>query len=208
MFDFTLEKIKIDLLLTFKAKDTKTILCTSSHVGEGTTTAAICVARSLSCETKSKILLVDSNFRSPCIHEIFNLPQSPGLADLLEGREDTHSVIQESKDKLISIMTSGSIPEKPLGLFRTNRFKDVLEELKNSFDYVVFDIAPVLLFSDASLVAGHFDGMVLVIECEKTRYEVVSTALEALRKTDAIILGIILNKRRYYIPEGIYKRLR
>jgi len=205
MFNFTLEKSKIDLLLTSRGKDVKTILCTSSHLGEGTTTATICIARLLSEESKSKILLVDSNFRSPCIHKVFNFPQSPGLVDLLEGGEDIYSVIR--KFNSISIITSGLVPKKHLELFRTNQFKDVLEKLRNNFDCIIFDIAPILLFPDVHLVAKYFDGVILVIECEKTKYEVATSAVNELKKANATILGVILNKRRYYIPERIYKRL-
>ena len=90
--------------------------------------------------------------------------------------------------------------------FRRDLFEHQLEKLKEShFNYILFDGSAVIGFSDTLAIAKFFDSVVLVIECGKTKWEVVQVASEKLSLVKGKKLGTILNKRSYPIPERLYR---
>ena len=105
------------------------------------------------------------------------------------------------------MVTSGNHTSSALGIFDTTRMDMFLQFCREKFRYAVFDSAPYTLFPDASILAPKMDGVILVIEAEKTRREVAQRAKEQLEKAGAKILGTVLTKRKYYIPKSIYRRL-
>ena len=82
-----------------------------------------------------------------------------------------------------------------------------VEALRANYDWVVVDGAPVTVYSDAGILAGWVDGVVLVVEAERTRAEVVTQAKRALEEAGAHIFGAVLNRQRYHIPPALYGRL-
>jgi len=92
-------------------------------------------------------------------------------------------------------------------LFDSYRFKDFYECLKMRFDLVLVDSSPVTTAIDSIALSRCADGVVLVVEAEKTRWPVAMSVKESIMKNGGNILGMILNKRRFYIPKYIYSRL-
>jgi Mrp family chromosome partitioning ATPase len=86
-------------------------------------------------------------------------------------------------------------------------FAGKLKSLMARFDYVVFDGDSLLTSSNASMIVKHFDGVVLVVECERTKWEVLRLAREKVQNVGGNVLGVVLNKRRYYIPRGLYGKI-
>jgi protein-tyrosine kinase len=102
-------------------------------------------------------------------------------------------------------MTGGSIPsDKPMP-FNEDALKARLGEVREQFDYVIFDGNSVFGSSEVVSFAKHFDAVVLVVECEKTKWEVLQMASEKIQKAGGDVLGVVLNKRKYYIPDSIYR---
>ena len=81
------------------------------------------------------------------------------------------------------------------------------EPLKERFDLIIVDSPPAMMFPDGPSLVSHVDGVILVVEAEKTRWQVALSAKEKIIKSGGTILGIVFNKRKYYIPEYIYKYL-
>jgi capsular exopolysaccharide synthesis family protein len=190
-------------------KKAQTILVTSCSAGEGKTAAAVSMAYSLSSKAGTRVVLVDANLGAPKIHEVFNVAQSPGLTDVLSSRAKLEEVIGRTERDNLMFVTSGAPVTQTAGALEETSFPENLALLivKEHFDYVIVDDGPVFGSSDALVMCKHFDGVVLVVECEKTRWEALQQAKEAILNAGGDILGVVLNKRKYYIPKKIYGKI-
>lgn len=185
-------------------REVHTILVTSSNRGEGKTVTATGMAYSLANHGNAQVLLVDGNFAAPTLHEHFSIPRQPGLSEFLTTDIGLEDVACPTDDPRIMILPNGDSRLTLFDITRAQPFVQRLASLKGKFDYVIWDGSAVFSSSDASIVASLFDGVLLVVECERTRWEVVQDAKERLTKAGGKILGVALNRRRYYIPKAIY----
>lgn len=199
-----LAAVQGSLVSAAENRDVHTILVTSSNRGEGKTVTATGMAYSLASHANAQVLLIDGNFAAPKIHEHFSVPRAPGLAEFLTTDIGLEEVASVSDDPRIMVLPAGNARLTLFDITRAQRFVQRLASLKGKFDYVIWDGSAVFSSSDASIVASLFDGVVLVVECERTRWEVVQDAKERLAKAGGKILGVALNRRRYYIPKAIY----
>lgn len=185
-------------------REVRSILVTSSRKGEGKTTAAIGLAYGLSSSASADVLLVDGNFTSPKIHTLFNVTSDPGLSDLVGGETRLEEVLRKTEDERLALLPQGASLTTLLDVYRSAGFEETLSSIKKNFDFVIYDCHSVFGSSDASVVARHFDSIALVVECESTRWEVVQMAKDRLESAGGNILGVVLNKRKYYIPQVFY----
>ncbi len=185
-------------------KEVKTILVSSNNHSEGKTMAAVSMAYTLSADANAKVLLIDGNLHSPKIHEHFNIGAQPGLADLMVTDIKNSDVVRRTEDKNLFIMPSGMEVENSLDVFRSKKFKAKLDFFKKKFDYIILDGHSVGASSDSTTIAKYFDGTILVVECEKTRFEVVEEAKKKINQVGGLLIGIVLNKRKFYIPRALY----
>lgn len=202
-----LSTVEGNLLSAARDREVKTILVTSSTNFEGKTVSAIHMAYGLATETNAKVLLVDANLHSPKLYELFDVDSSPGLSDLFISKTEFSDVIRETEDKNLMIMPHGTEITNILDVFRSKFFKEKLDFLRQNFDYVIFDGGSTLGSSDASVIAKHFDGVILVVECEKTRKEVFLQAKEKINNVGGHVLGTVLSKRKYHIPKILYGKI-
>lgn len=190
---------------TDKSKAVKTLLVTSCTRGEGKTLSSISIAYGLNKETNLKVLLVDGNLRSPRLHEHFNVAGEPGLSDFV--LKDEGNVFKETEYENVMLMPHGSSVSNPLDVFRSPQFGAKVEILKGMFDYVVFDGSAVLGSSDMTVAARHFDGVLIVLECEKTKWEVIQLAIDKITKLRGNVIGAVMNRRKFYIPKVLYGKI-
>lgn len=194
-------------ILSATDRETKSIVFSSAKPGEGTSTISSYFALSLSKESDSRILIIDANLRNPALHRVFGVQDGKGLAELLADDIDANSVIQETSFRNLLIMPAGKCTQNPAYKFENERLKTIIDELKGRFDFVILDSAPILPYSDTSVLAPKLDGAILIVKAEDTRWEVAQKAKEELEKSGAHILGASLNQRQYHIPGFIYRRL-
>lgn len=187
-----------------ESREVRSILVTSSRAREGKTTTAVSMAYALSSESSANVLLVDGNFTSPKIHDLYNVSLDPGLSDLLSSRASLDEAVRSTEDEMLAILPHGASATPFLDLYRSQAFEQHFSALVGNFDYVIYDGHSIFGRSDASMIAKHFDGVVLVVECEKTRWEVAQMAKERISKAGGKILGVVMNKRKYYIPQALY----
>ncbi len=203
----SLSSLEGDLLGTACGKPVKTILVTSCRPKEGKTTSAATMAHTLATVVGKKVLLVDAHLSAPVIHDLFGLKKSPGLTDFLLYRAGEKETIQSTEIDRLKIMTCGGASVDSAEIFHADGFPAKLAFLCAQFDYVLFDTGSVLASSDVALMARHFDGVIFVAECEKTKWEILDLAKEKITNVNGKILGVILNKRQYYIPAGLYGKI-
>jgi capsular exopolysaccharide synthesis family protein len=190
-----------------RGRELHTILVTSSHPGEGKTTTAISVAQTLADHVHSRVALLDANFYAPKLHELYHLEPTPGLSDILIHEREPRQVLQPTQDPNLTILSAGTPLQQCIGRHEVAMLQKTMQTLQNDFNYIVVDGCHYFQYSDVALYASLFDGIIFVIECEKTNWEVVQQAKEGLENVGGQMLGAVLNKRRYYIPGKLYGRI-
>jgi succinoglycan biosynthesis transport protein ExoP len=177
------------------------ILITSSGEREGKTTVAANLAIVMAQGGK-KVLLLDADMRRPNIHAQFDIPNRVGLSHLIRGKLTLANVIKTTGEvKNMDIITSGSLPPNPAELLGSERMNQLLEEFKAIYDIIIVD-SPPMLVSDAQILSTRVDGIIYVIIPGRTRSVVAVRPLEELRRINARILGVVMNRiprnRDYY----------
>jgi capsular exopolysaccharide synthesis family protein len=200
-------KTKILTRYTGKAIKMKTILVTGTAHGGGTSTTAVNLATSLADDARHSVLIVDANLRTPGLHRFFNTDTAKGMSELLDVRGENNFQFKKIGDNELYLFPCGMKRSGGEGYFESGRFDGFLNNVRNSFDFVIFDCAPVPGFPDTQTLCSKVDGVILVITFDKTRRQVALRAKKELEDAGANILGVVINRRKYYIPDWIYRRL-
>jgi capsular exopolysaccharide synthesis family protein len=192
-----------------KDKESRVILFTSAMKGEGKTTIVASLARVLASGESQKILLVDCSVRNPELHRLFGLQNEKGLVDYLAGRAAIKDVIQSVDPGVLDLVTAGAMDgvEGTQMLYGSERFAIFIKEVAAAYDYVLIDSSAILEAPETPILGSRADGIVMVIFASKTRREVIKRAMLMIEKLDGSFIGTVLNRRQYYIPEFIYRRV-
>lgn len=183
--------LRTNLLASPELATGRTLLITSSEPGEGKTMSAANIAVSLA-GLKQRVLLIDADLRKPRLHELFGEERQPGLADVLIGKTTTRDFRKTSVSGLW-LMPAGGACKNAANLLGSENFNKLIDYLKQHFDWIVLDSAPVLAVTDPCLVARVAAGVLLIVDC-KTDREVASAAVERLDAVGATIVGAMLNR--------------
>lgn len=174
-----------------KAK-TGVFLITSSLKSEGKTTTAANLCITLA-QLGSKTLLIDADMRNPTLHSIFGKQKEPGLSNFIVGVSDLNEIIVPSGVEDLDIITSGPIPPNPSELLSSERANQLVEKIKDNYDFILFDSPPVIAVTDAVILSSKVDGVFLVIHAGKSSKGICLRAKILLEKVNANILGAVLN---------------
>lgn len=180
---------------------------TSSMRGDGKSTTAINLSYVLA-ERGSKVLLIDGDLRIPSIAKKMGIPPSPGLTHFLINK-DIQEIDKFKTDVLDNwyIMPSGSIPPNPSELLGSKRMESALAVLKDTFDYIVIDLPPVNVVSDALSISNLITGMIIVIREEYTEKKELERCFRQLKLSNVNILGCVMNEAKTMSENGgKYKR--
>lgn len=166
---------------------------TSSMRGEGKSTTSINLAYVLA-EKGSKVLLIDGDLRLPSVAKKMNIASAPGLTDVLMGK-GTHQIELFKSDLLDSwyIMPSGDIPPNPSELLGSKRMEATLAALREEFDYIIVDLPPVNIVSDALSISSLITGMIVVIREEHTEKKELERCFRQLKLSSVNVLGCVMN---------------
>ncbi|GAB4546355.1 MAG: hypothetical protein Fur002_21330 [Anaerolineales bacterium] len=187
----------------------RNILITSAGPSEGKTMVAVNLAI-IMAQSGKRVLLIDADMRRPRIHRIFGVSNQIGLSALFRKNAPTHSVVRpvEGINNLF-LMTSGNPPPNPAELLDSAKMTRILEECGQIADVVIVDSPPSLV-TDYQVLARKMDGTLLVIEPEETHAESAYAMLEQLRRVNARVLGVTMNKIKhgayYHGPQYYYRK--
>lgn len=173
-------------------KEVRRLLVTSSGPKEGKSTTAANLALSIS-ETGKSVLLLDCDLRRPSLHKKFNISNQVGITNFLLGEVNFEQAIKIYRNKLF-IMTAGIIPPNPSEMLSSNKLRDFLQRVSQQFDMVIIDSPPVMAVTDAQILSTITDGVILVVASGETEKAMAIKAKESLKKVNANILGVVLNK--------------
>lgn len=154
-----------------------------------------------------KVLLVDAQMREPVLHHFFSMEQTPGTSELLSGRLTLTEVMRRTPLDGLLVIPGGTAVANPYFSHELDTLNDTVDVMKAFADWIVFSCPPVNTYNDAVALSGMVDGVVLVVQAEKTRWEVAQSAKDRLQKAGANIIGVVINDRPHHIPGWLYKRL-
>ncbi len=187
-------------------KKSRIIIVTSPTPGDGKSTITANLALTLSFATTHKVLLIDGDMRRGGLHRLFGLEGEPGLAEVLSGEADWRKVIQPTRYKNLSFLSAGEPTSHPGELIFSAACETMMEELRQEFEVVIFDTAPVLAVDDTPSLAPKVDGTLVLYRAGRTSCRLMRNTLEALYSRNAKVLGIIFNGVDPKQPEyGYYK---
>ncbi len=174
-----------------KSSGVRSVMVTSALPAEGKTLTATNLALTLSESYQRRVLLIDADLRRPRMREMFALPPTEGLTDSLatsrEGRLPVHQVTPN-----LWVLTAGRVLPDPMSLLVSPAMKELLDDAKESFDWVVVDTPPIAILPDANLLAAMIDTTLLVVSAHSTPYPMVQRAAQAVGTNR--ILGVVLNR--------------
>jgi len=186
----------------------KAIAVTSSTHSEGKTITAINLAITLAHDLgKKKILLVDADLRRARMSKYLGINSEAGLADLISNGTDASDVLLNIGVDNLTILPAGKVPHNPAELLGSTKMRSIITMLKSKYDYIIFDTPPIIPVTDAGLLGAQTDGVIMVIQANRTQKGVVRHGENLLKQAHAKILGYILTNIQYHIPAYIYRYL-
>ena len=171
-------------------KPLRTLVVTSPAAGEGKSTTIANLAVTMA-QSGRRTILVDCDLRRPTLHELFDLPMSPGLTNFVMEEVGELPLQKTAVDGLL-LLSSGPKPPNPADLLGAARMEQIIAQLAERADIVLFDVPPVMAAADAAILGARTDGVLLVIQAGKTRRDQSERAREVLEKAKARIVGATL----------------
>ena len=197
------------LILQSAAKDASRVIAVCGpHLNVGKSFISANLAEALASAGK-KVLLVDADLRRGHLERYFNIPHGAGLSDYLDGRADLNALIAGTEIPNLDVIFSGSSEANVADLLAQDRLPSAIEQLKARYDYVLIDTPPVLLVSDAGLIAKWADFTLLVTRTSGTSVAEIQEANRALKLHGKGVGGIVLNQlenRPLYSATGQHSR--
>lgn len=183
--------IRTNISFSLPQDGCKSFVISSSVPSEGKSTTAVNVAVAFS-QLSKKVLLIDADLRRPSIHKKLKLINTRGLYSVLSGIASFDDCVQNVNGNF-DVLTSGPLPSNPIELIESEALAVLLENLKERYEYIIFDSTPINIVSDAISLAPKTDGLVLVVKEGSTRKDEVIRALAACKFANIRIIGAIIN---------------
>ncbi|MFW5628508.1 MAG: GumC family protein [Candidatus Cloacimonadaceae bacterium] len=194
-------------IIARKPEGSTTLLVTSSGPKEGKTTSISNLAITLA-QMSAKVVLVDMDMRRPTTHIRFGVEKENGSSDyLVDPDVKLSDIIKDSGIMNLSLITSGFVPPNPSELLASSRMDELIKDLKDNFDYILFDTPPVIAVTDALILTKKVDMTFVVIRSGHTEKGIVRRTKELMANVDAKIDGIIVNGiyvQKYYSKQNYY----
>ncbi|MBP7217114.1 MAG: CpsD/CapB family tyrosine-protein kinase [Candidatus Omnitrophica bacterium] len=189
-------------------KPLKVFALTSATHGEGKTITSLNLAISMAHDLDKKhILLVDADLRRGRLSKYLGITAETGLAEVLTNGSNPDDALLNIGVKDLTVLPAGKVPHNPAELLGSAKFKSLIALLRNKYDYVIFDTPPIIPVTDAGVLAAQTDGVVMVIQANRTQKSVVQHAETLLKQAQAKMLGYILTNVQYHVPDYIYRYL-
>ena len=200
-FSESFRALRTSMRLSSTSRQSKVIAVTSCQPAEGKSTVSVNMAAVLAQGGK-KVVLVDTDMRRPSVYKRLRMEGGKGLSELLTGYYTLEEVTQ-THDTLptLDVIPSGTVPPLPADLLSSDQMVAVVRQLRERYDYVIFDTPPILSVTDPAIVAAQSDGMVLVIRQGYCTRRMLSHAADIFRDLDVKVYGFVFNGVDASLPE-------
>ena len=193
IFSEAIRTARTGILLSAIDEPHKSIVVTSSMPGEGKTTTAVNLA--LAFAHTKRVILIDADMRRPSIGKLFGKDSTaPGLSSLVSGVTTARECIFRAEKSNLCVLPAGVIPPNPLELLLSKRFEDTLQKLMEMFDIAIIDAPPVMLVTDAMVIARRCSGLVYIVKADDVPYQVARNGIKRVRQSGVNIIGVALNQ--------------
>lgn len=186
--------VRTNLLYSLVDLPLQVVVMTSPGPQEGKSTTCANLGVTLA-QADKRTLILDCDLRKPVLHKIFGLRNVYGIVNVLAGEWKIEEVWHEPLLGL-KVVTVGPVPPNPAEILSSQRFADFLERVRKDFDYVLVDAPPIELVSDPAILATQGDGVLLVLDAQKTRKGAVRRSMRSLEAVGANVLGTVMNNVR------------
>jgi capsular exopolysaccharide synthesis family protein len=187
-----------------EATGVRSVMVTSAMPSEGKTLTATNLALTLSESYQRRVLLIDGDLRRPRLREMFALPETQGLTDSLTTAAGDRLPVHQVTPTLW-VLTAGRMLPDPMSLLSSPAMKQLIDDARDSFDWVVVDTPPIAILPDANLLSSMIDTALLVVSAQSTPYPMVQRAADAIGPKR--ILGVVLNRAEHAtLPSSGYYR--
>ena len=200
-FSESFRALRTSMRLSTTSRESKAIAVTSCQPGEGKSTVSVNMAAVLAQGGK-KVALVDTDMRRPSVYKRLRLEGGKGLSEVLTGYYTLEEVTQTHETlTTLDVIPSGTVPPLPADLLASDQMSEVVRQLRERYDYVIFDTPPLLSVTDPAIVASQADGMVLVIRQGYCTRRMLARAAEILHELDVKVYGFVFNGVDASLPE-------
>jgi capsular exopolysaccharide synthesis family protein len=187
--------IRTRIFLSPIAANAQSMAVTSTNPGEGKTMVASNLAVSMAMAGR-RVLLIDADLHRPQLHRIFDIPQSPGLSDVMAGKTRPSETLLESAIPGLFILAAGHVVASPTDLLDSERLHHLIKGLCQVFDVVVLDCPPVMALADASIIGHAASSVLFVVGSGATSREAAQVALDRLASVQVQVVGVVLNRAK------------
>jgi receptor protein-tyrosine kinase len=184
--------LRTNLFYSFVDEPPKTIVMTSASSREGKSFICANLGVVLAQAEKST-LIIDCDLRQPSVHKIFGVNNTFGVTDVVAGQRDWREVLHKPLSSL-QVITAGTLPLDPANILSSQRFSQLLAQVRQEFDYVLLDTTPMKIGPDAAIVSHQGDGTLFVVDKHNTRKWDLQRSMRSLQTVEAHVLGTIMNK--------------
>ena len=198
-------RLKDNMLYLNADGKNKVIQIESSVMAEGKTTVVCNLAVGLGL-TNKKVVVVDLDFRRPRVHRLFSLERDVGIAEFFLGDATKEQIIKKTSYENVDVITRGGQVYNSSLLLVSDKFKNFIAELRETYDYVFLDCAPVLQVSDFIHIAKVSDGVLFMVAYANTTKVQVVEAVKELKKNGANLLGTVLTMYEKDKEGQVYSR--
>lgn len=156
---------------------------------------------------RRQVLLIDTNMRCPSLHRIFHVDNDAGLGELLHNEVTVQDVVKEVESSHLRLIPAGRRSTFRFAQIHFERFQSILEKSRRENEFVFLDLPPILHYAEGITLSNLCDGVILVVCAEQTRIETILETKRLLEDVNVPVVGSVLNRRKFYIPEWMSKRL-
>ncbi len=192
-FAEAIRAVRTNVLFSSADEGVRMIVVTSAGPGEGKSMFSSNLSVSLA-QAGQRVLHIDADMRRPRVHEIFELPQEPGLSNLLVGDCKPSEAVKVTSVQNLCVLPAGMIPPNPAELIGSKRCSEYFATLSEHFDWVIIDSPPVLAVADASILANQATGVLFVVGADQTSRQTAKAAVDQLHAVQAHVIGAVLNR--------------
>ena len=195
--------LRTNLLFSRKDEKLNTIVVVSAGAGEGKSTTTINLA-TVFAQAGNRVLIVDSDLRRPTLHKLFKVSNNLGLTNYLLKQNTLAEIVQTTSVPNLDFMASGKLPNSSMGILGSAQMKEMIAELKQRYDFILFDSPPILGVSDASILASEVDLVMQVIQYRRYPQPMTIRAKQMIEKVGGNFVGMVLNNINMSQDEGYY----